>query len=202
MITGWPAVPLWFHFWPNNLFLVVRSLKSINVLMQECRYRLLPRVMFNFSAHKGSLLIHVCAYVLLWECVCVWSGLYTVMTVMHLIAVPRSFGNLSGYLRRVQWESVWHARNTDLWWIGSFKNTLNFCSHGDNGIWWFCSHSFSLLLSLYPSSALFFLTHASENKRSSRNTNEDAHTHWAHAPIHTHIFATGQARTCKHRHMK
>lgn len=156
------------------------------------------------SLHTKAVYWSTCAHMFFCEnvCVCVWSGLYTVMTVMHLIAVPRSFGNLSGYLRRAQWESVWHARNTDLWWIGSFKNTLNFCSHGDNGIWWFCSHSFSLLLSLYPSSALFFLTHASENKRSSRNTNEDAHTHWAHAPIHTHIFATGQARTCKHRHMK
>ena len=80
---------------------------------------------------------------------------------------------------------MWHTRNTDLWWIGSFKNTLNFCSHGDKGIWWFCSHSFPLLLSLYPSSALFFLTHASENKHSSRNTNEDAHTH-----KHTHTLST------------
>ena len=45
--------------------------------MQECTHRLLPRVVFNFSAHKGSLLIHVCAYVLLWECVCVEWAVYS-----------------------------------------------------------------------------------------------------------------------------
>lgn len=87
MITGWPAVPLWFHFWRNNLFFVRFGLWNPSMYWCRNAHTDCYREWCLISLHTKAVYWSTCAHMFFCENVCVWSGLYTVMTVVHLIAV-------------------------------------------------------------------------------------------------------------------
>lgn len=168
----------------------------------------------SFSCTQ-RLFIDPCVCMFVCENVCV-CGVGCIMTVMHLIAVPPSVRNLSSYLQRTQWESVWHTLSTDLWWIDSFKNTLNFCNRGENTVAFsdfalIHSHSYSPS----PVSLVFShtQTHTHTNKHADkkriRNTSvhatsdKDRYTHLTHVQTHTYFWrwTSSNLRTSPHENL-